>query len=212
MKSLNSRIWCGDLEIVYATESPYVHLFQNLASLANDVLFLESIHEYWADEPNETINIKIEYTIDNTLHTIWTLRSSDFLNLELLFLLNKQLNLTEYKFEYSHKSESIYFITGAEKMELEKEGIVFNSTDTASYFRFILHNLLMNLRAGENDFTYTLVDELNQHAIAFSQRDAENREYKKIREFIRREVLANLNWEKAIEKGIATDKLFKLVN
>ena len=110
MHALENRILQTDLEVAYEKARPYFHLFKQLSILATGACLFEDIHEDWFRDTSGNIDIKISYTVRNETHTIWTTRTSDFINLEVLFLTNKQLKLNNYTFESSTNSGSIFLL------------------------------------------------------------------------------------------------------
>lgn len=212
MKSLNDRIWCGDFEIVTENERPYFNFLKNISSIADNIVLIDSINESWVRENDKEINIRLSYEAQEQTHVIWTKRRGDFLNMDVLFLLNKQLNLVERKFECSHQEESVYFINNYEKIKLEEKGVIFKQTDSLLQFDFVFYNVIMNLETEENDFTYEMIAELACNIEGYHNSNWQKNEFKLFQDTIKSRLLAKMNWQKVTRKGINTEKLYEFAN
>ncbi len=208
MKSLNDRIWCGDFEIVTESERPYFKFLKNSSSIADDVVLIKSINESWFRDHDEGINIRITYESQHQTHIIWTKRHGDLLNIEVLYLLNKQLNLVEYKFESSHREQSVYFINATEKIILENQGVIFDQTGSLLHLDFVFYNVIRNLETEENDFTYELIAELACNIEEYYNSNWQKKEFKLFQEAIKSKLLDKINWQRVTERQIDIDKLY----
>lgn len=209
MKSLNDRIWSGDFEVVIQSKKPYCNFLKNISSICGNIFLPQSIEENWFTENNKDINIKISYEWKNQTHIVWTKRRGDFLNIEILFFLNRQLNLFEYKFEISYDEESVYFIHESEKIKLEEKGILFEKPDSKLQFDFLFYNIIMNLENEENDFTYEMISELASTIEEYCNHNSHKKDFKLFRENLKSRLLSKINWAKVAEKGMNIDKLYE---
>lgn len=212
MKLPDKRIWCGDFETVVESERPYFAFLKILSALADDLVLIDGITEDWFYESDNDINIRITYTCQNQTHVVWTKRRGDFLNMEVLFLLNKQLELSDYRFESSHGEESVYFIDASEKTMLAEQGVVFEETSPLLQFDFMFYNILMSLETGENDFTYKMLAEMALHIEAYHEANWQKKDFKLFQDTLKSKVLAKVNWDKITEYRIDADKLYAFAN
>ncbi len=193
MKSLNDRIWCGDFEIVTESEKPYYIFMKNISSIDDNIILMDSIKESWFRVNDREVNIRINYESQNQIHIIWTKRHGGILNMDVLLLLNKQLKLTEYKFECSHQEDSVYFINNAEKRNLEDKGVVFEQQGSLLQFDFVFYNIMMNLDFEENDFTYEMIAELTENVEEYYNNHWQKKDFKIFQESLRSKLLDKIN-------------------
>lgn len=208
MKTVKERTWSGDLEIVYEESKPYKFLLEKLSSIASPVLQFENIHEEWFRDANGEIDIQTIYTSAHQSHSFWTERRGDYLNMNVLFLMNLQLKLTKYKFEYSYEQESVYFINAHEKLKLQDEGVVFEEYEAQQLFDFILYNILEDLNRESNNFTYELIKLLTNELEEYHHRNWSQKTFSNVQDIIRTNLLSKLNFEKTAEMGIEVEKLY----
>ena len=185
---------------------------KNISSIADNIILMDSIKESWFRADDEEINIRITYESLHQTHIIWTKRRGDFLNVDVLFLLNKQLNLFEYKFECSYPEESVYFINKYEKIKLEDQGVIFEQKDSLLQFDFAFYNIIMNLETEENDFTYEMIAELARTIEEYYNSNWQKKEFKLFQDALRSKLQTKINWQKIAEKGLNIDKLYEFAN
>jgi len=211
MKSIENRIWCGDFEIVNEDNKPYTKLFTALSAMLENDSIISDIKETWNRNGDE-IDIKISYLSGDKTYNIRTKRSGDYFNMDVLFLLNTQIKFPGYKFEGSYTKECIYFINDSEKIKLENEGIVFEEQNFLQQFEFIAYNVAHSLKESAEEFTFYLVNELNDHIEAYYNIMSQKRSYKNMQDTIRLNILEKIDWKRAAESGLRTDNLYKFVN
>jgi hypothetical protein len=124
MKLLEERTWFGDHEIVYESNKPYTFLLTKLSGMAGSFLPIEKVEEKWS-WTDAAVFIEIRFVLHGSGCQFTIERRGDYLDMEVLRYFNSLLFTDEYRFEYSPKEESIYFISAGEKATFETEGIVF---------------------------------------------------------------------------------------
>jgi hypothetical protein len=122
------------------------------------------------------------------------------------------LKLAEYKFECSHQEESVYFINNSEKRNFEDQGVVFEQQGSLFQFDFMFYNILMNPDFEENDFAYEMIAELTYNIEEYYNNNWQKKEFKIFQESLKSKLLDKINWQKATEKRIDTDKLYEFAN
>jgi len=211
MKLIEQRTWYGDFERVTEDYKPYTKLFTDLSAMLENGSVISDVKETW-NRNGEGIDIKISYLSRDKIYDIRTKRSGDYFNMDVLFLLNTQIKFPGYKFEGSYTKECIYFINDSEKIKLENEGIVFEEQNFLHQFEFIVYNVAHALKENADDFTFYLVNQMNDHIEAYSNIMSQKRSYKNMQETIRLNILEKIDWKKAAESGLRTDKLYNFIN
>jgi hypothetical protein len=210
MKLLNKRKLQDDFEKVYEINSPYVNFLKKLHSMAQDVIRFEEIEEIWYRK-NGLIHIKISYQSQGETHIIWVEKKSDFIEMSLLFLINKQLNLSEYKFEYTSNQDCVYFMSDIEKELKKRNGVVFEEHNMLNKFSFMAYNVAMNLETEPNKFTYEMIADLAQNSSEYYRQNYQNNNSKDIQAYLQSKILEKINWNEALLSKIDISKLYELV-
>lgn len=210
MKPIAERTWTGDFEIVYESAKPYTQLLQQLARLAE--LSVTDIEEQWFFDNDDHAHIRLRYIAQEKTHIIRTARHSDFLDLLVMALLNRQLRPAETRFECSQAEASIWYITAAEKEALTAQGIRFDEPEPSAYFEFVLYNALQSLSAGETEAAYERIAELETLADDYGARNRHNRRLKEVQHSLRTGLLEKIDWHLGATHGLTAEPLYRLVN
>jgi hypothetical protein len=211
MKPIQERTWCNDFEIVYEEGNAYCILFKNLSIISQPDFSFEHITENWFRNNGEGPDIKISYTFENKEFVLWTPKKGDYLHLDILYVLNKQVKFSEYRFEYSYQAESVYFINQSEKNQLETNGVIYDSPNTVAYFELIFYNVINQIEA-ENLYTYEMIEELTSLVSNYYSETRQKKQFISFQQLLRSKLLNKINWSKMTELGMNADGLYEMAN
>ncbi len=207
MKPLAERTWNADLEIVYQPQQPYLHLLRQLAKMADLDGMIAQIEETWHYYDETDICIEIRYQFANEPHTIWVQRHGDYLQLRLLCLLNLQCKLIDPRFEYDSLEEKIYFITQAEKEQLEAPGNALDKLDATENFLFLASNVMQLLKHADVT-AYPLLQLLATHSAAAKELHRESKWFAAYQRRFQAEIIDKIDWQQAIAHAVDIEKLY----
>lgn len=209
MKSIDQRTWCGDFEIIYRGSNGYEHILSELEVISDNVIGISCIQEEWMKVQGK-LDIMLTYITKTGTNSILTGSSNDYFNISVLFFLNLQQKLKELKFECSMSEQSVYFITEAEKTDLENQGIKFERLDVVSNVPSIVHNILHN---PDSELKYQLTIELNNslEEYYFQNLDAKN-SIIHLQQLLRTKLIPALDWESISKLKIETENIHNFIN
>ena len=210
MKPIAERTWNTDFEIVYESQQPYLHVLQHLAEMADLSGSIAHIEETWHYFDETEICIEIRYVHEGQPHIIWVQRHGDYLQLRLLCLLNLQCGLTDHRFEYNSLEEKIYFITAAEKQQLESEGTDLDKLDATENFLFLATHV-MQLLKHRDTAAYPLLQLLAEHSATARELHCESKWFAAYQRRFQAEIIDKIDWQQAIAHAVDMEKLYAFV-